>query len=303
SHAKRKTQSDLAKTRAQRWTQDQQQQQSGDASSASNNSPTTSSDGFWKNFLAGATDAIESDVKGVLSVASNPIQTAENFIQTAENLILGTVDPAAMAGIVKLLSLAEGIDIYNELGDEWNAYQSGDRAQRARILGATSARLGEIYASYAATRTGSLLDAVRFWGRGPSTTESIIDLSASNHINLLRLNYQLSIEEQQTLFNPIGGLSAGAIKNSRMIISGDDLENVTLINELSSRYGNLSDWGKYATDPIHTPANNFEIHFYHNSITGDVYYGMDYKAVLHGQSTWNIKPTPNFDYEPTQFNY
>ena len=115
------------------------------------------------------------------------------------------------------------------------------------------------------------------------------------------MQQQLAVEEQQALFNSTNGLSQEAIKNSRLIIPADDLGNTRLLNELSNRPGNLGDWGKYVTDPIHTPSGKAQVHFYHNPVTGDVYYGKDCKSIFDHQGTWNIKLTPNFDYEPPRF--
>lgn len=80
------------------------------------------------------------------------------------------------------------------------------------------------------------------------------------------------------------------------------LNNPKLISELSARPGNLSDWAKYTTESIPSPSGNFQMHFYCNSMTGDVYYGRDYKAVFDHQGLWNFEPKPNFSYEPPRFN-
>lgn len=44
------------------------------------------------------------------------------------------------------------------------------------------------------------------------------------------------------------------------------------------------------------------MHFYRNEVTGDVYYGMDYKAVFDHQGLWNVEPQPKFEYNPPEFN-
>jgi hypothetical protein len=44
------------------------------------------------------------------------------------------------------------------------------------------------------------------------------------------------------------------------------------------------------------------MHFYKNSVTGEVYYGMDYKAVFDHQGLWNFQPRSKFQYEPPRYN-
>lgn len=91
-----------------------------------------------------------------------------------------------------------------------------------------------------------------------------------------------------------------AIKNSTLITQGNRLGNSQLIEELASK-GNINDWAKYSTESIPSPSGNFQMHFYQNRITGDVYYGMDYKAVFDHQGLWDFEPTPKFEYEPPQY--
>jgi hypothetical protein len=142
----------------------------------------------------------------------------------------------------------------------------------------------------------------QFWGRsGVSEIGEVIDLSASNHINLLRLQRQLTIEQAQSIFTETGELTDEIIRKSRLIPLGE-LNNPELLNALSMRPGNLSDWGKYTTQLINSPSGDFQMHFYSNSVTEDVYYGIDYKAVFQHDGAWNLSPTPNFYYEPSRFN-
>jgi hypothetical protein len=43
------------------------------------------------------------------------------------------------------------------------------------------------------------------------------------------------------------------------------------------------------------------MHFYYNSITRDVYYGMDYKAIF--PKGISIEPTPKFTYDPLKLPF
>jgi len=116
----------------------------------------------------------------------------------------------------------------------------------------------------------------------------------------LRLQKHLAEEENATLFKTSGELSQSAIENSARLPL--KIANAQLRQLLSDRPGNLIDWGKYETAPTHTNAGFVRMHFYHNPVTNDVYYGMDYKAIFDHQGVWNLEPSPKFDYESSQFN-
>ena len=85
------------------------------------------------------------------------------------------------------------------------------------------------------------------------------------------------------------------------MVRGDRLKNLQLKNELIKQGGKIEDWGKHTTKPqIPHPetGKNFEVHFYRNKITNDVYYGMDYKMVFQDRTQINIEidqPDENFD--------
>jgi hypothetical protein len=142
----------------------------------------------------------------------------------------------------------------------------------------------------------------QFWARGGTEMGDVIDLSAANHINLLRLQRQLTIEQANSIFDESGGLTQEAIDNSLIIKQGEELGNPALRNDLINIGGNIADWGKYTTKSIASPSGNFGMHFYYNPVTGNTYYGMDYKAVFDHNATWDLPITPNFDYEPKSFN-
>jgi hypothetical protein len=139
------------------------------------------------------------------------------------------------------------------------------------------------------------------WGVfGYNGAESSVTNNSVNHISALRLQNQLAQEEVSTLFNSKGELSQAAIENSRRMplrINNPELKQI-----LSERPGNLADWGKYETTPIHSDSGLARMHFYHNPVTGDLYYDMDYKAVFDHQGTWNLELNPSFNYEPPRFN-
>ncbi len=124
---------------------------------------------------------------------------------------------------------------------------------------------------------------------------------ATNHISGLRLQRSLQMDQAKSIFNKEVGLKPEIISNSDLIVRGDQLRNADIIDALTKKGGNLSDWGKYTTKSIPSPSGNFQMHFYYNPVTGDSYYGMDFKAVFDHQGSWNLNPTPNFEYEPPQY--
>ncbi|WP_240992178.1 hypothetical protein [Rickettsiella grylli] len=132
-------------------------------------------------------------------------------------------------------------------------------------------------------------------------TDRIAANEAINHINGLRLKRTLAIEQAKSIFDETGELTNEAINNSILITQGNRLGNKQLRDILSSK-GNIYDWAKYSTDSTFSPSGNFQVHFYKNNVTGEIYYGMDYKSVFDHQGRWNFELNPSFDYEPPRFN-
>jgi hypothetical protein len=125
-------------------------------------------------------------------------------------------------------------------------------------------------------------------------------LNASNHINGLRLKQQLTVGEAKSVFTKSGQLQPSIISRSDAIVPGDRL-GAKVSGQLQRIGGNIEDWAKYTTPTISSPSGGFQVHFYKNSVTGKVYYGMDYKSVFNHQGQWNLPPQPHFTYEPPKF--
>jgi hypothetical protein len=139
----------------------------------------------------------------------------------------------------------------------------------------------------------AVVSRLGMWGvRG---AESTPNLAARGHISGLRLEQQLAHEEVATMFKANGELSQAAIDNAARLPL--KIGNPQLKQVLSER-GNLADWGKYETTPIHTSNGLARMHFYHNPVTGDLHYGADYKAVFDHQGYWNVEPSRNFSMNP-----
>ncbi|CAN5363519.1 hypothetical protein BH10PSE19_BH10PSE19_20640 [soil metagenome] len=119
---------------------------------------------------------------------------------------------------------------------------------------------------------------------------------AASHISGLRLQRSLAVDQARSIFDEAGRLTPEAIQRSAPLPIGQ-LRNTKLLEELSARPGNLSDWEKYTTSSTPSPSGNFQMHFYHNPVTRDVYYGMDYKAIFDHQGSWSFAPSPKFVYE------
>jgi len=69
-------------------------------------------------------------------------------------------------------------------------------------------------------------------------------------------------------------LTDDVIKNSREIIDSSEINNPAMLKGFS----------KYSTDTFQSPSGKFQIHFYKNSKTGEVFYGKDYKAIFNSKS-------------------
>jgi hypothetical protein len=100
--------------------------------------------------------------------------------------------------------------------------------------------------------------------------------------NATRLAAQLTEQEARAVFTSSGALQPEVIAGSTEIINGTQLSNQTLVKALTADGSNIADWGKYATQPFRSPSGPFQMHFYHNSSNGRVFYELDYKAVFTG---------------------
>jgi RHS repeat-associated protein len=85
-----------------------------------------------------------------------------------------------------------------------------------------------------------------------------------------KLRAQLIFEEANSIFTESGTLKPEVIKNSRAIISGNELKNPDVINALTKNGSNISDWAKMSTETFKSPSGDFQVHFYQNIGTGEV---------------------------------
>jgi hypothetical protein len=91
---------------------------------------------------------------------------------------------------------------------------------------------------------------------------------------------QLRLESANSPFAAGGTLTQSALDSSSLIISGEDLQNPAL-QDVFSKNGGASQWGKYTTPSYQSPYGNFQVHFYYNSSSGDVLNDFDYKVVMN----------------------
>ncbi|QCW76907.1 hypothetical protein EQG64_03340 [Streptomyces sp. S6] len=109
---------------------------------------------------------------------------------------------------------------------------------------------------------------------------------AANAANGKRLAKQLGYEADaaaaSSLFTKDGGLTKETIARSMKIQEGTQMKNAHL-SDYFAKNGGAEQWGKYATPRMNTPGRQgtFDIHFYRNEVTGEIYY-YDYKVKLGG---------------------
>ncbi|MFI1763560.1 putative T7SS-secreted protein [Streptomyces sp. NPDC020800] len=104
--------------------------------------------------------------------------------------------------------------------------------------------------------------------------------SISGSSNAQQLADQLRAETAGSVFNKEGWLAPEAIKESRLLIPGEDLGNEEVRQLMTSDGSNLSDWGKYATPTYPSPYGDFQVHYYYNPATGRTL-KYDYKVVMN----------------------
>lgn len=109
---------------------------------------------------------------------------------------------------------------------------------------------------------------------------------AANAANGVRLGKQLAYEADAAaaskMFTTDGELTAETIARSTKIQEGTKMGN-THLKAYFAAHGGAEQWGKYATPRMNIPGGEgtFDIHFYRNEVTQEVYY-YDYKVKLGG---------------------
>ena len=105
---------------------------------------------------------------------------------------------------------------------------------------------------------------------------------AYNIANAQKLAQQLKLESANSPFTAAGTLTQDAIKGAKAV---PGLE-AGMVNNPAIPAG----FGKYTTGTFQSPAGDFQMHFYMNPTTNEVFYGMDYKAVFNSMSGVPKKP-------------
>ncbi|RKN36800.1 hypothetical protein D7294_29615 [Streptomyces hoynatensis] len=95
-----------------------------------------------------------------------------------------------------------------------------------------------------------------------------------------RLADELRLASANSPFTPGGQLTQEALDSSRVIMQGSDMGNRELLDRFAER-GGVAQWGKYSTPTHQSPYGDFQVHFYRNSVTGEVMYDYDYKVVMN----------------------
>ncbi|KVL25429.1 filamentous hemagglutinin [Burkholderia territorii] len=106
--------------------------------------------------------------------------------------------------------------------------------------------------------------------------------SAQNIANAQKLAEVLRLESANSPFAENGTLTQSAIGDAQAVpgLGPGQLANQNI----------PAGFGKYTTQTYQSPAGPFQVHFYMNPTTGDVYYGADYKAIFNNMSGVPKKP-------------
>jgi hypothetical protein len=115
------------------------------------------------------------------------------------------------------------------------------------------------------------------WGAGLGEGDGY----STNVANGPRLAAQLTEQEAKSVFTRTGGLQRSVIRGSRVIVDGRELGNKLLVRMLTSDGSNIGDWAKYSTPTFRSPTGPFDVHFYYNFRTDEVFTDLDYKSMLH----------------------
>lgn len=117
---------------------------------------------------------------------------------------------------------------------------------------------------------------------GPAFRSSNTGVSVeyADPVSGTRLANQLRNESARSPFMKNGELTQEAISDSTLIIPPSQITNPAIPQGL----------GKYSTQTFQSEGGNFQMHYYKNPTTGEVYYHLDYKAVYNSMSGVQKKP-------------
>jgi len=87
-------------------------------------------------------------------------------------------------------------------------------------------------------------------------------------------------KEAASLFDKSGRLRPEVIRGAFQIVPGEKLGNPAVVRTLTADGSAIANWGKYSSGTFNSPSGRIEVHFYMNSQTGAVNYGIDYKVVF-----------------------
>ncbi|WP_197419255.1 hypothetical protein [Burkholderia sp. BDU5] len=106
--------------------------------------------------------------------------------------------------------------------------------------------------------------------------------AAQNIVTAKQLAKQLQLESANSPFTTGGTLTPKAISDAQAVpgLGPGQLANPNV----------PAGFGKYTTQTYQSPAGSFQMHFYMNPTTGEVFYGLDYKAIFNNMSGVPKKP-------------
>ena len=106
--------------------------------------------------------------------------------------------------------------------------------------------------------------------------------SAQNIATAKQLAQQLQLESANSPFTAGGTLTQNAINDAQAVpgLGPGQLANPNI----------PAGFGKYTTQTYQSPAGPFQVHFYMNPTSGEVSYGLDYKAIFNNMSGVPKKP-------------
>jgi hypothetical protein len=201
------------------------------------------------------------------------LQGGANVLNEAQNMLLGI--PNAIIAAHDYLTN----DTWQQLGSQWsqNLVVPNDPGYSVSMglagAGLTGLSLGTSsipgMVGYVGN-AGNLVDAGTAAAESTVTSGGAADAFQYQSLKAGLANQQAA-GEAASAFNESGGLSQSAIDGSRPIIQPEQLGNPNIPKGFS----------KYATGTYNSPSRPFQVHFYRNPTTGEIYYGLDYKAVFN----------------------
>jgi hypothetical protein len=215
-------------------------------------------DGFYQS-------AVVAPLSFAKQLKNNPVETVLDLDRAVNN--------AARHPITTVQNIG------SQIAADWTILAQGNRVEKANLLGNIAGDVTSIYLGSSSLAGRRLIDSLsktknklEFFDNSSEKTNKL-NYEARSAGNALRLKAILALQEGGIL-DETGKLTEYAIKNSKSAIGKESsISNPSVIRALTADGSNIKEWYKLATKSATlSTGQKIQVHFYKNTLTGEVNY-------------------------------